>query len=160
MNPAQKRTAEVIEQTLGRNPAYRKLADHLFIVKQGSTFVMINVVAMGAERAQVRCVAQLVKGVTMTQELAIELLQLNAKLRFGAFAYEPNGSLLLFIHSLLGGDTLDAVELTTSLADVALVADEYDEKIIAKHGGNTMKDLLQESALRQIFSDNDPDAFA
>ena len=159
MNPAQVRTAEIVERTLSDNPAFRRLDAHLFIVKQGSTYVMINIVPLGVHRAQVRCVAQLVKGVDMTHELAVELLGLNAKLRFGAFAFEANGQLLLFVHSLLGGDTLYAEELTTSLADVALIADEYDDKIIARYGGSTMKELLSDSALANLFSDTDTDAF-
>ena len=159
MNDAEILSQNVIETTLADNPAYRKLDDRLYIVKQGSTFVMINIVPMHDNRAQVRCVAQLVKGVTMTGELALELLTLNAKLRFGGFGYEPNGQLVLFIHSLLGGETLDEAELLATLSDVALLADEYDDKIVKKYGGQTMRDLLEEAAIERIVGATDVDAF-
>jgi hypothetical protein len=44
---------------------------------------MINVIAWNPDRAVVRCVAQLVKGVTMEVPLALQLLEMNALLRFG-----------------------------------------------------------------------------
>ncbi len=159
MNPAESASARLIEDTLKDNPAYRKLDDKLYIVKQGSTFVMINVVPLDGERAQVRCVAQLVKGVKMTGELATDLLKLNAKLRFGAFGYEENGALILMVHSILGGETLDRDELVATVSDVALLADEYDDKIIERHGGQTMKDLLEEAALERLVKNADADAF-
>jgi len=155
MNAAETTSKALIEATLKDNSAYRKLDDRLYLVKQGSTFVMINVVGIGDERAQVRCVAQLVKGVEMNEQLAVDLLKLNTKLRFGAFAYEPSESLVLFIHSILGGDTLDAAELVATVSDVALLADEYDDKIIEKHGGQTMKDLLEEAAIERIVATSD-----
>jgi len=159
MNAAETASKALIERTLQDNAAYRKLDERLYIVKQGSTFVMINVVAIGDDRAQVRCVAQLVKGVKMTESLALDLLQLNSKLRFGAFAYEPNGELVLFIHSILGGETLDADELLATVSDVALLADEYDDKIIDKYGGQRMKDLLEEAAIERIVAKADVSAF-
>ena len=48
----------------------------------------------------VRLVAQLVKGVTMEVQLALELLEINAVLRFGAFAYVPAGDVILFCHTM------------------------------------------------------------
>jgi len=124
MNAAEKKTAEVIEHTLESNKAYRKVEDRLYVVKQGSSYVMINIVPWG-ERAIVRCVAQLVKGVKMAESLAMQLLQLNAVLRFGAFAHVKQDNLVLFLHSILGGETLDPEELVAHAAvaahaDVAL----------------------------------------
>jgi hypothetical protein len=159
MSGAESATRELIEDTLGENPAYRKLDNRLFIVKQGSTFVMINIVDLDEDRVQVRCIAQLVKGVKMSEQLAVDLLAMNAKLRFGAFAFEPNGNLILFVHSILGGDTLDAPELLATVADVALLSDEYDDKIIEKYGGQRMKDLLEEAAIERLVSRADVSAF-
>src|SRR5690606_35147018 len=106
----------------------------------------------GVDRALVRVVAQLVRGVRMEASLATELLCLNAQLRFGAFAYEPSEGIVLFSHSVLGGETLSGDELLTTLTDVALVADEYDDKIISKYGGQTMHDLLEEAALERLLA--------
>src|SRR5262245_38860623 len=125
-----------IEKTLGRSPAYRKVDDRLYVVKQGSSYVMISVVASGRkgkldERALVRVVAQVVAGVRPEASLYRQLLILNGQLRFGAFAFIPDGNLVMFGHSILGGDTMDLKELVATVHDVALVADEYDDRIVA-----------------------------
>lgn len=158
MNPAEVASSLLIEKTLSGSPAYRKVDDSLYAVKQGSCYVMINVVPWGNDRALVRCTAQLVKGVDMDGALAMQLLELNLHLRFGAFGYDPDGSLVVFQHAILGGATLDAEELIATVRDVALVADEYDDRIIRKYGGQSMKDLLEEAAMERIL-DQDPKAF-
>ncbi|HUS68449.1 MAG TPA: YbjN domain-containing protein [Kofleriaceae bacterium] len=157
MNPAEVATALVIEETLGDKGSYRKVDERLYVIKQGSSYVMINIVPWESDRALVRVVAQLVKGVRMSGDLALQLLNLNAQLRFGAFAFDPKDDLVLFIHSLLGGATLDAEELLAAVTDVALIADEYDDKIIKKFGGQTMRELLEEAALERLL-EADPDA--
>jgi hypothetical protein len=158
MNPAEVATALVIEETLGKRGSYRKVDDRLYVIKQGSSYVMINIVPWEKDRALVRCVAQLVKGVGMNGELAEQLLHLNSQLRFGGFAWDPTDELILFIHSILGGATLDRDELLATLTDVALIADEYDDKIISKYGGQTMRELLEEAALERML-DADPRSF-
>ncbi len=158
MNPAEVATALAIENTLKGNPAFRRVDERLYVVKQGSAYVMINIVPWGNDKAMVRCVAQLVKGINMNEELAIQLLQLNAHLRFGAFAFDPVGDLVLFIHSILGGATLDPDELMATLSDVALIADEYDDKLADRYGGQRMQDVLEEAAMERIL-DADPDTF-
>jgi Putative bacterial sensory transduction regulator len=156
MNPAEVATSLLIEKTLHDSPAYRKVDDSLYVIKQGSAYVMISVVAWGQNRAMLRCTSQLVKGVNMDGNLAQQLLELNAHLRFGAFAWEPEGEIVLFVHTILGGTTLDADELMATLRDVALVADEYDDKLMNKYGGQRMLDLLEEAAIERIM-ERDPD---
>ncbi len=159
MNASERTTCEVIESTLGQNRAYRKIEDKLYVVKQGSSYVMINVVPWSTDRAIVRCVAQLVKGVRMESALALQLLRLNSVLRFGAFAYVRDGELVLFLHSILGGDTLDPAELVATIRDVALIADDWDDKIIERFGGQRMQDLLEETALSRVLA-TEPDGFS
>lgn len=158
MNPAEVASALVIEETLSNHGAHRKVDDRLYVVKQGSTYVMINIVPWGEDKALIRCVAQLVRGVRMDGALARELLELNAQLRFGAFGYDVHERVVLFVHSILGGTTLDPDELLATLTDVAIIADEYDDKIIGEYGGQTMRDILEEEALNRVL-DADPDAF-
>ena len=148
----------LIERTLQESPAYRKVDDSLYVIKQGSAYVMINVVPWGDNRAMLRCTAQLVKGVDVDGKLAKQLLELNAHLRFGAFAIEPAEHTILFTHTILGGTTLDREELTATLRDVALIADEYDDKLAKKYGGQRMTDLLEEAAMERIM-ERDPDKF-
>lgn len=151
-------SCSVIEKALGKSPAYRKVDDRLYVVKQGSSYVMISVVASGPkgktdERALVRVVAQVVAGVHPEPSLFRQLLILNGQLRFGAFAYIPEGDLIMFGHSILGGDTMDHKELVATVHDVALVADEYDDRIVARYGGARMQDVIEEKALAHLFGE-------
>jgi len=155
MNPAEVATSLLIERTLQNSPAYRKIDDQLYVIKQGSAYVMISVVPWGDNKAMVRCTSQLVKGVDVDGGLAKQLLELNSHLRFGAFAYEATEQVILFTHTILGGTTLDPAELMATLRDVALIADEYDDKLMKKYGGQRMIDLLEETAMERIM-DKDP----
>ena len=158
MNPAEVATALLIERTLQDSPAYRKIDDSLYVIKQGSAYVMITVVPWGENRAMVRCTSQLVKGVDIDGPLAAQLLELNAHLRFGAFGWDPTDKIVVFTHTILGGTTLDPEELTATLRDVALVADDYDDKLMKKYGGQRMIDLLEEAAMERIM-EKDPKGF-
>lgn len=158
MNPAEVATALLIERTLNNSPAYRKVDESLYVIKQGSAYVMISVVPWGQNRAMVRCTSQLVKGVDVDGSLAMQLLELNSHLRFGAFAIDAAEHTVLFTHTILGGTTLDSEELHATLRDVALVADEYDDKLMKKYGGQRMIDLLEEAALERIM-EKDPSSF-
>lgn len=158
MNPAEVATALLIEKTLQDSPAFRKIDDTLYVIKQGSAYVMISVVPWGENRAMVRCASQLVKGIDVDGPLAKQLLELNAHLRFGAFAWDPGEHTVLFTHTILGGTTLDPEELMATLRDVALIADEYDDKLVKKYGGQRMIDLLEEAAMERIM-EKDPNGF-
>jgi hypothetical protein len=83
-----------IETLLKSSAAYRKIEDGLYVIKQGSTLVMASVHPWQQTHAVVRLVAQLVKGVSMEVPLALGLLEMNAILRFGAFAYVPAGEVI------------------------------------------------------------------
>jgi hypothetical protein len=157
MNAAAKMSCQTIEKALGKSSAFKKIDAGLYVVKQGSSMVMINVLAWNPDRAVVRCVAQLVKGVTLEVPLALWLLEMNAKLRFGAFAFVPAGDVIVFSHTLLGGHTLDEEEINTTVRDVAIIADEYDDRIAARYGGQTMQDLLEESVIEHLRTGNDYD---
>lgn len=158
MNPAEVATQLLIEETLKHSSAFRKIDDRLYVVKQGSAFVMINVVPWGENKCMVRVASQLVKGIDLNIDLATQLMKLNGTLRFGAFAYDGDHKLILFLHSILGGHTLDADELVATVSDVALIADEYDDRIVKKYGGQTMRDLVEEAAFDSII-DGDPSKF-
>jgi hypothetical protein len=152
-------TIALIEKTLGQSNAYRKVDENLYVVKQGSSYVMISVLPSGPkrDRALVRVTAQVVSGVRPEPSLFRQLLILNGTLRFGAFAYVPEGEIVLFSHSLLGGPTLDASELLAAVHDVALVADGYDDRIVARYGGRRMQDVIEEKALAHLLNPEEED---
>ena len=148
--------SQKIEKMLGTSPAYRKVEDGLYAVKQGSSMIMIKVHTW-KDHALIRLVAQLVKGVSMECMLAVELLQLNAVLRFGAFAFVPEGQAIVLCHTLLDRDLGDKDEFTQTIRDFAFVADEYDDRIAARYGGQTMEDLMEESVLARMRQAGGPD---
>ena len=141
--------SQKIEKMLGDSHAYRKVEDGLYAIKQGSSMVMIKVHPW-KDRALIRLVAQLVKGVSMECLLAVELLQLNAVLRFGAFAFVPEGQAVVLCHTLIDRDLGDREEFTETIRDFAFVADEYDDRIAARYGGQTMEDLMEESVIARM----------
>ena len=157
MNPIAN-TCDLIEKTLGKSPAFRKVDERLYVVHQGSTYVTISVVDAGKdghEKPVVRVYAQVVTGVRPEPSLFRQLLILNARVRFGAFAYVPEGDVVLFVHSILGGDHMDAKELIATVTDVALVADAYDDRIVARYGGRRMQDVVEESAMQHLIGEDE-----
>src|SRR5687767_10237664 len=81
-----------IEQTLAGSPAFARIEPQFYVVRQGTAYVYLHVLPFEPDRALVRLVAQLARGVDMTPDLALELLRLNARLRFGAFGYVAQGA--------------------------------------------------------------------
>ena len=149
MNEALRKSCATVEQVLSASPAFQKIDKNFYVVRQGSAYVYILVVDWG-EQALVRFVAQLARGVDMNPDLAMKLLRLNARMRFGAFGFVRDGQCVTFSHTLLGGETLDPEEILATLRDVALVADEYDDQIIEDAGGQTMQQILEDSAMTSL----------
>jgi Putative bacterial sensory transduction regulator len=145
-----------VEETLAGSPAFTRVEPSFYVVRQGSAYVYIQILPLEPDRALVRLVAQLARGVEMTPDLAIKLLRLNARLRFGAFGYVEQGSCVVLAHTLLGGETLDPDEITTVLRDLSMLADEFDDRIVEEAGGKRMQDLIDASAAAAFFSDFDP----
>jgi hypothetical protein len=149
-------TVARIEETLAGSTAFTRIEPRFYVVRQGSAYVYIQILPLEPGRALVRLVAQLARGVEMAPDLAIKLLRLNARLRFGAFGYVSQGSCVVLAHTLLGGETLDADEITTVLRDLSMLADEYDDLIVEEAGGKRMQDLIDASAAASFFSGFDP----
>ena len=158
-------TVALIERLLGLSAVHREserglyIDRGLYVIKQGSSYVMISVLRSGpvGDQVLVRVTAQVVAGVRAEGALLRQLMILNGKLRFGAFAYEPHGELILFQHTLLGGGSLNDNEVLAAVHDVALVADRYDDHIVARYGGRRMQDVLEESAWARMLHLDDRD---
>ena len=151
---------QVIEKFLGKSTAFQKVDESLYVVRQGSSYVMISVVPTGKaskhdDKAIVRVLAQVASGIRPEPSLFRQLLVLNGKLRFGAFAYVPDGDIITFQHSILGGESMDGKELVATVHDIAVVADEYDDRIVARYGGSRMQDMLERSAMQHVFGVDD-----
>jgi hypothetical protein len=152
-SPAIQITEARIEGALAESAAFTRIDPQFYVVRQGTAYVYIMVMPWEPGRALVRLVAQLVRGVEMTPDLAMKLLRLNARVRFGAFGYVPQGSCVVFTHTLLGGETLDAEEILTAVRDLSVIADEYDDRIVEEAGGRRMQDLIDASASAALFSE-------
>lgn len=151
-------TIALIERTLGKSTAFRKVDERLYVVHQGSAYVTISVLDSGKEGHEkpiVRIYAQVVSGVRPEPSLLKQLLTLNARMRFGAFAYVPEGDVVLFVHSMLGGENMDPKELVATVSDVAIIADGYDDRIVARYGGQRMQDLVEDTAMQHLMGDAD-----
>ena len=148
---------QTIEQTLGESKAFRKVDERLYVVRQGSAYVMLVVLPSKGGRAIVRLAAQVVTGIEMSGGLALKLLKLNSRLRFGAFGYQEQGKVVTLCHSVLGGETLDADEIVTALEDIAVLADEFDDKLVSAGGGSRMEDLLHDEAAARLQAEMEED---
>lgn len=148
-------TVARIEEALAGSPAFARVEPRFYVLRQGSAYIYIQVLPWEPDRALIRLVAQLARGVEMTPDLAIKLLRLNARLRFGAFGFVKEGSCVVLGHTLLGGETLDADEINTALRDLSMLADEFDDRIVEEAGGKRMQDLIDASAAAALFADFD-----
>jgi hypothetical protein len=61
---------------------------------------------------------------------------------------------------LLDRDLGDREEFLGTIRDFALVADDYDDRIAARYGGQTMQDLLEESVVEHLRRGRRGDAAA
>lgn len=114
-----------------------------FWVREGSAIVNIHVEKFREDSAIVSIFSNVVRGAKLDAKLLQYLLELNAKLNFGAFALHNN--IIIFKYDIVGGKHMDFEEFKNALIIVALISDEYDNKIIDVFGGKTAIDVLEEN---------------
>jgi hypothetical protein len=117
-----------------------------FYLKYGSTVLEISIDAFEEDDAVIEILAFCVQGVEPTFELMHELLGLNSSVPLGAFSMVDND--IFYSHSFLGR-RLRPEQLIASLDSVASVSDLYDEKLVARYGGQTALERLRSNAKRQ-----------
>jgi len=117
-------------------------AEHCdFYLKYGSTVVEISVAPYEeADDAVIQILAYCVQGVEPNLELMRDLLEFNSRVQLGAFSMLDRD--VFYSHTFLGRH-LQPDQLIASLDSVATISDEYDEKIIERHGGETAIDSLR-----------------
>ena len=103
----------------------------------GSAWVEVTVRSW-KEDAIVKISSKVVSGANLTLELCQFLLGQNDALVFGAFALTPEGE-ICFRHTIVGS-TCDPEELVASINAVLEVADEFDDRIVQKWGGQRALD--------------------
>jgi hypothetical protein len=141
-------TLERVGEYLGElfdDPFLDPETEHYY-VGYGTTVIEVSVDPYGPEETIVRITAYCVQDVEVQPDLAVGLLELNHELPFGAF--ELVGSDIFYSHSLFGRG-LNRNSLLGAIAAVATTSDDYDDRIVAKYGGNTALDLIRQTGGRK-----------
>lgn len=119
-------------------PDYVSYGNGSFTISRGSTQIMLLVRPFNETDTCIECMATVVSGATLNEELLHFLLRKNAELHFGAFGLLFDGT-IIFSHSITGAN-LDSNELITSVHSVAIIADYYDDEIVKMAGGKRASD--------------------
>ena len=144
--------AETVEQVKGylrelfdEDVFYEEESGH-FYVSYGSTVIEISIEPYGPEELAVTVMAYCVQGVEVDDNLLLGLLELNHTLPFGAFSMV--GSDIFFSYSIFGR-TLERRNLLNAIAAVANISDDYDDRIVAKFGGERALDRIRTTGGRR-----------
>ncbi|MEW6283917.1 MAG: YbjN domain-containing protein [Candidatus Eremiobacterota bacterium] len=144
--PAQKETYEKIapwmKELFGHFAGQRDDAP-AFGIWVGSALAQTMVYPWRDNEAVISTRAYVVTGAELTQELMHYLLRENDRMSFGAFGVDEDGD-VFFEHTILGS-TCDPPELKSSVLSVVLVADEYDDEIVARWGGQRAIDRVEKA---------------
>lgn len=111
-----------------------------FYGRFGSTVLEISVDPYGPEEIVVKVMAYCVQGARVEESLLEGLLQLNHTLPMGSFSLV--GTDVFFSHSLFGR-SLEPRNFLNAIAAVATVADDYDDRIVARYGGETALERIE-----------------
>ncbi|HSK78019.1 MAG TPA: YbjN domain-containing protein [Thermoanaerobaculia bacterium] len=126
-------------------PYYDPENNH-FYVRYGTTVLEISVDPYGEEESVVGIMSYCVQDVELEEELLVGLLELNHQLTCGHFSLV--GTDIFFAHTLFG-KSLDARDLLRAITAVATVADDYDDRIVQRYGGQTALERIQDTGGRR-----------
>ncbi len=112
--------------------------DGTFAIPHGSSSVAIVVRPYTETDTMVELIAQIVSEAKVTPEVMHWLLRKNAELHMGAFGLLFDDS-IVYNYSL-SGNNLDADELESAIASIAVIADHYDDELVQMTGGKRAVD--------------------
>jgi hypothetical protein len=144
----QKETFDKVREYLGElfeDPFHDPESDH-FYVRYGTTVLEISVDSYGPDESIVVIMSYCVQGVEIEEDLLTGLLQLNHEINCGAFSLV--GDDIFFAYSLFG-QSLEPRDLLRAITAVATVADDYDDRIVARYGGQTALERIQDTGGRK-----------
>jgi hypothetical protein len=110
-------------------------------VLEGSAFAQVGVFPWGDDDSIITTRSYVVSGAELTPELMRFLLYENGGMHFGAFGVDAEGD-VIFEHSIVGS-TCDRKELESSVIAVIRAADDYDDKIVERWGGQRALDQIR-----------------
>lgn len=141
-------TFEKLKEYLGElfdEPYHDPENDH-FYVRYGTTVLEISVEPYGSEETVIVIMSYCVQDVELDEELMAGLLELNHQMACGHFSVVGND--IFFAHSLFGR-SLDPRDLLRAITAVATIADDYDDRIVARYGGQTALERIQDTGGRR-----------
>lgn len=109
-------------------------------VRFGSAFVQVSISPWGENEAIITTRSYVVYGANLREDLLKYLLRKNDEMRFGAFALDGDGD-IVFSHTIVGS-TCQKEELKASVYAVMKVADQYDDEIVGRWGGERALDRM------------------
>lgn len=146
-SPVHAETYDKLKEYLGElfdEPYHDPDTDH-FYVRYGTTVLELSVEPYGEDEAMVVIMSYCVQDVELAEELLAGLLELNHRLTCGHFSVVGND--IFFAHTMFGR-SLDARDLLRAITAVATVADDYDDRIVARYGGQTALEKIQDTGGR------------
>lgn len=114
-------------------------AEGIFLLKYGSTVVMISVFEDAGHRF-VRLASTMLCDVRPKLDLVTRILRLNTEVLYGSFLLFDDDT-LSFTHTLLADD-LRFDDFRHALVYVARVSDDHDEALQVLAGGKRAEDIL------------------
>jgi hypothetical protein len=109
-------------------------------ITAGSACVLVEVLPWGDDDAVVNTRSYVVTNVDLSPELMHYLLRENDRLLFGAFGIDADGD--IFLNHAIVGSECDRPELEASVQAVLSLADEYDDAIVSRWGGQRAVDRV------------------
>lgn len=110
----------------------------VFAIQVGSAYTVVAVQPWREDEAILAAWSWVVTGAEMTPDLMQFLLNANMGVMFGAFAVDEAGD-IMFRNSIVGS-TCDRAELKHLVMAVMATADEFDDQIVARWGGQRAVD--------------------
>lgn len=140
----QEETFKKVKEYLGElfEEPYHDPENNHFYVRYGTTVLEIAVEPYGPDEAVVNIMSYCVQDVELEEDLLLGLLELNHQLLCGSFSLVGND--IFFAHSLYGKG-LEPRDLLRAITSVATVADDYDDRIVARYGGQTALEKIQDT---------------
>ena len=147
-SPVHQETFNKLREYLGElfEEPFHDLENDHFYVRYGSTVLEISVEPYGADETMIVIMSYCVQDVELDEELMAGLLELNHQMACGHFSLVGND--IFFAHSVFGS-TLDPRDLLRAITAVATVADDYDDRIVARYGGQTALERIQDTGGRR-----------
>lgn len=136
LNASSEKVQAFLKQTY---PDFVAFDDYTFTIKRGSSQVMVQVRPYTEDDTIIEFISNVVYETNVTPDLMYYLLRKNTELHFGGFGLLFDDT-VIFSYSI-AGKNLDENEFRTALNSVAIIADYYDDEIVAKFGGKRAREV-------------------